>query len=170
MASLMYESSAITFARMLGNLSALLDKADAYAAEKKIDTEVLAQARLYPDMFPLYAQVGLAASFAKNVVCRIAGETPPDFPMDGKTMADARALLKRAQDIIAAIKPEAFDGAEARTVTFNVAPNTPKTMSSADYLNKFGLPHFYFHVVTAYDILRHNGVSVGKREYIGSLD
>lgn len=170
MTSLIYETSAATCARLLNNLLAILDKAEAHAAEKKIDMAVLMQSRLYPDMFPLSAQIGIAAAFSKNLVCRLAAVEPPDYPNAQLDLESARALIKRTLDVIANIDPKSFEGAEARPVTFNAAPNTPKTMSGADYLNKFALPNIIFHAATAYDILRHNGVPLGKRDFIGSLD
>ena len=170
MTNLMYETGVAASINSMKNLAMLLDKAEAFATERKFDVDVLMQSRLAPDMFPLGFQVYIAATFAKNLACRLAGQEPPDYPREQMTIAAARALIARTIDILSAIKPDALNGSEAKPITFNVAPDTAKTMPGAAYMNKFAIPNIMFHVTTAYAILRHNGVQIGKRDFIGSLD
>lgn len=170
MSTLLYDAGIGACVTALNNISALLDKAEAYAAEKKFDVDVLIQSRLAPDMFPLGAQIFIACSFAKNLGCRLAGQEPPDYERGPSTLESSRALIKRTLDILTAIKPEALAGADNRPITFNVAPNTPKTMSGSAYMLRFAMPNILFHVTTTYGILRHNGVPLGKADFIGALD
>lgn len=162
----MHAASAPMFTLMLNNLNAWLDKAEAHAAAKKFDIDVLLAARLAPDMLALSGQIALATAFAKNAMCRLAGETPPDFPDTDKTLAEFRARVARTLDIVNSFAPEALAGSAAREVTVRVGPDDTMTMSGADYLLKFALPNFYFHITTAYDILRQNGVDLGKRDFL----
>jgi len=162
----MHAVSAPMFTTMLNNLNTWLDKAEAYASERKFDVETLLQARLAPDMLPLSGQIALATAFAKNAMCRLAAQTPPDFPDTDKTLADFRARIARALDIVQSISAADLEGSAEREVTIRVGPDKSATMSGADYLCKFALPNFYFHLTTAYDILRHNGLSVGKQDFL----
>jgi hypothetical protein len=163
----LYAASGPVFVRMLNNLSAILDKAEAYSKEKKFDVEVLSQSRLAPDMAPFFVQVGIATAFAKNAMCRLAGQTPPDFADGDTTFPQMRARIRKTLDIVHNVTEADFAGAEAREVTFNIGPDTKLTLKGGDYLNGFALPNFYFHVTTAYAILRHNGVDLGKRDFMG---
>lgn len=170
MTSLVYESSVGACIRALGNISHMLDKAEAFAAEKKIDIDVLMQSRLAPDMFPLGAQIFIACSFAKNLGCRFANQEAPDYQRGPMTLESARALLKRTLDILTAIKPEAVADADTRAITFNVRPDTPMTLPGGAYLQRFAMPNIMFHATTTYAILRHNGVPLGKADFIGALE
>jgi len=162
-----YAASAPVFAHLLTTLSRLLDKAEEFAAAKKIDVDVLLNARLAPDMFPLSGQIKIAAAFAKNGACRLANETPPDFNLDDyKTLADLRALITRTLDIVQSLPASAFEGAGPRDVTFNMGPEIKMTLKGGDYLNRQVLPNIYFHVTAAYLILRHNGVELGKKDFM----
>jgi hypothetical protein len=163
----LYAASGPVFVRMLNNLAAMLDKAEAYAKARNFNVEVLMQSRLAPDMFPLYGQINLVTAFAKNAMCRLAGETPPDFPDGDTTLAQMRTRIARALDIVQSVDANALSGAEAREVSFNLGPDTNITLKGGDYLNGFALPNFYFHLTAAYAILRHNGVELGKRDFMG---
>lgn len=166
--TLIHEASAGVFARMLQNLSGMLDKAEAHAKAKKFDIEVLLNARLAPDMFSLVGQIQLATAFAKNTMCRLAGQEPPDFPDTDITLAQLRARIDRALDIVHSVDAKALAGAETRQVTFRTGPDTSATVPGKDYLNYFAMPNFYFHMTMAYAILRHNGVELGKRDYMAN--
>ncbi|MBL8549369.1 MAG: DUF1993 domain-containing protein [Hyphomonadaceae bacterium] len=163
----LYAASGPVFASMLNNLAALLDKAEAHATAKKFDVEVLSQSRLSPDMFPLTFQVGLATAFAKNAMCRLAGQTPPDFENTDTTFPLMRARIRKTLDIVHNITEADFAGADTREISFNVGPDKKITCKGGDYLNHFALPNFYFHMTAAYAILRHNGVDIGKRDFTG---
>jgi len=162
----MYAASVPVFAKMLGNLSAILDKAAAYAEQKKIDPAVLLDARLYPDMFPLTKQVRIACDFAKGAVARLAGEEPPKYEDTETTIADLKARIARTIDYIQGFRAERFEGAETREVELKIRGETMK-YPGLTYLLHVATPNFYFHVTTAYGILRHNGVELGKRDFIG---
>jgi hypothetical protein len=164
----MYAASVPVFAKMLGNLSAILDKAAAYAEQKKIDPAVLLAARLYPDMFALTKQVQIACDFAKGAVARLAGEEPPKYEDDETTIAELKARIARTIDYIRGFTPERLDGSETREVELKIRGETVKYPGLA-YLLHVALPNFYFHVTTAYDILRHNGVELGKRDFVGKV-
>ena len=164
----MHAASAPAFTRILGNLSAMLDKADAHAKAKKFDIAVLLQARLAPDMFPLLRQAQIAADFAKNAAGRLAGQTPPAYADDETTLAQVQARLARTIDYVHSLPASAFEGAEARPVTFQIGPDQKLTLPGADYLFAYALPNFYFHVTAAYAILRHNGVELSKRDFLGA--
>ncbi|RDZ28222.1 DUF1993 domain-containing protein [Lysobacter silvisoli] len=164
----LHTASVPVFKQFLGSLSALLDKTQAYAAEKKIEPEVLLQSRLFPDMFPLVRQVQIAADFAKSVSARLADAEVPSYPDDETSVEQLQARIAKTVAYIDSLEPLLFEGAEAREVVLR--PGTPKERRFAgqDYLLHYGLPQFYFHVSTAYAILRHNGVEVGKRDYMGA--
>lgn len=167
----MHALSAPIYVAMLNNLNAWLDKAEAVAAEKKFDMEVLLSARLAPDMLPLRGQIHIATAWAKNSQCRLAGDTPPDFPDTDVTLEQLRARIARSLDIVQSYDEKALAGAETRTVTFNLGPEIKMSQTGLDYLTKLALPNFWFHVTTAYDILRHNGVSLGKQDFlVGMFD
>ncbi|MDL1860568.1 DUF1993 domain-containing protein [Betaproteobacteria bacterium PRO7] len=164
----MYAASVPVFAKMLGNLSAILDKAAAYAEQKKIDPAVLLNARLYPDMFALTKQVQIASDFAKGAVARLAGQEPPKYDDNETTIAELKARIARTIDYIQGFKPEHLDGSETRDVELKIRSETVK-YPGLTYLLQVALPNFYFHVATAYGILRHNGVELGKRDFVGKV-
>ncbi|MEX2129261.1 MAG: DUF1993 domain-containing protein [Xanthobacteraceae bacterium] len=162
----MYGASVPAFVRTLTALSNVLDKAAAHCAAKKIDPSVLLTARLYPDMFPLARQVQVTSDFAKNTVARLSGVEQPKFPDEEKTFDELRARIAKTLDIVRSMKPQQIDGSEEKEITFPVA-GQPTTFKGEAYLVGFALPNFYFHAATAYDILRHNGVELGKRDFMG---
>lgn len=156
------------FQQMLRALDGLLSKAQAQAEAKKLDEAVFLQARLFPDMFPLVRQVQIAADFAKSVSARLAGEEPPAYEDNETGFVELHARIARTQAFIAGLDPAKFEGAQEREIVLR--PGTPKErrFNGRDYLLHYGLPQFFFHVTTAYALLRHNGVEVGKLDYMGA--
>jgi hypothetical protein len=169
MAISMYQASVPVFARNLGNLRRILDKAAAHAQAKKIDPSVLASARLYPDMLPLSAQVQIASDFARGTSARLAGGEPPSYEDTETNLAELSARIERTLEYLKTLKAADIDGSEAREIVRPLR-GQPKKFSGLNYLLQFALPNFYFHVATAYAILRHNGVEIGKSDFIGALD
>jgi hypothetical protein len=168
MAISMYQASVPVFTKMLDALNAVLDKAEAHCTAKKIDPAALINYRLYPDMFPFSRQIQIATIFGAGCPARLAGVEVPAFEDKETTFAELKARIKRVNDLNAALKPAQIDGSEDREIKLTVAGN-PVTLKGQNYLLHFALPHFFFHCTTAYDILRHNGVEVGKRDYIGKV-
>jgi hypothetical protein len=164
----MYEVSVPVFLRGLGNLSAILDKAETHAEAKKIEPSVLLAARLYPDMFPLTRQVQIACDFAKGTVARLAGQEPPKWDDNEASFADLKARVSRTIEFVQGFKAAQLSGAEEREVQMKIRDQT-LNFKGQPYLLNMALPNFYFHTVTAYDILRHSGVELGKRDFIGAL-
>lgn len=166
----MYDNSVPVMQRLMRNLMTVLDKAEAFQNAKKIDPEVLAASRLAPDMFPLRRQVQIASDMAKMGVARLAGveAQAPKWEDNEKTLAELKARLQKSIDYIGTFKPGQLEGSESRDVTLTIR-GAQKTMKGHQYLMTHAYPHFFFHVVTAYDILRHNGVEVGKGDYLGSF-
>ncbi len=164
----MYSASVPVFRQMLGGLSDVLAKAEAHAQEKKIDPVVLLQARLFPDMFPLTRQVQIASDFAKGVCARLADAEMPAFEDNEQTFAELQARIAKARAFIDGLDAAAFAGSEQRDIVLR--PGTPKErkLDGHTYLLGYGLPQFFFHVTAAYALLRHNGVEVGKRDYMGA--
>lgn len=162
----MYQASVPVFIRMLDNLAAILEKAAAHAEARKIDPAVLVASRLYPDMFPLVKQVQIASDAAKGGAARLAQMEPPAYEDNEATLADLVARLRRTVDYLRTIEAEQVDGSEDRTVTWKTRTAT-KTMLGMPYLLNHVLPNLYFHIATAYGILRHNGVEIGKGDYLG---
>ncbi len=162
----MYQASIPVFAQRLDALADVLEKAAAHATAKKIAPEALLSARLFPDMFTFTRQVQVAGDFAKATVARLAGVEIPKYEDTEKSFEDLKARLVRTRDYVRAFRPDQIDGAENRDITFPVA-GEKMTLKGADYLFGFAMPNFYFHAVTAYDILRHNGVELGKRDFMG---
>ena len=164
----MYAASVPVFQQMLGSLDSLLAKAEAHAIERKIDPEALLQSRLFPDMFPLLRQVQIACDFAKGVSGRLAGAGLPVFDDQEKSFADLRALIAKTLAFIGGLQATQFEDSESREIVLR--PGTPKEKKLLGnvYLLQYGLPQFFFHVTTSYAILRHNGVEIGKRDYMGS--
>ena len=153
----------------LSALSALLDKAEAYAEAKRIDPTVLLNARLFPDMFAFTRQVQSACDQAKNGGARLAGVDPPRYEDNEKTIAELRTRIAKTVAFVKTLDTEMIDTAADREITFPLGPNNKGHMRGADYLNHFALPNFYFHLTTAYDILRHCGVEIGKRDFLGTI-
>ncbi len=161
----MYQASVPVFQKLLDNLDLILDKAAADAATRKIDQSVFLQARLSPDMFAFTRQVQIAADFAKGTASRLAGVEVPKYDDNEASFADLKARLRRTQDYIAGFKPAQIDGSEERDVTFKTGRGDLQFKGLA-YLLNFAMPNFYFHYTTAYDILRHNGVVLGKSDFV----
>jgi uncharacterized protein len=162
----MYSASVPAFAQTLTALSAVIDKAAAHCAAKKIDPAALTTARLYPDMFTFTKQVQLACDFAKNGIGRLVGE-PPKFPDEEKTFDELKARIAKTVDYVKSAKSAEIDAGADKDVTFPIGPEKTMTLPGAQYLVHVVLPNFYFHATTAYDILRHNGVEIGKRDFLG---
>ncbi len=163
----MFEASVPAFLRTLKALDAILDKALAYAEEKKFDPAVLVSARLAPDMFPLSRQVQMASDHAKGCPARLAGAPVPSFEDTEKTIPELKARIAKTLDFIGTLTPGQIDGSEGRPVSLKAGPRE-LSFKGQDYLVFFALPNFYFHVTTAYAILRHNGVPVGKLDFLGA--
>ena len=164
----MHTASVPVFQQLLGSLDQLLAKAEGHAAERNIDPDALLHARLYPDMFPLLRQVQIACDFAKGVCGRLAGAELPVFDDKESTFAELRALVARTLEFIGGLDAARFEGSETREIVLR--PGTPKERKIAGqaYLLSYGLPQFFFHFTTAYALLRHNGVELGKRDYMGA--
>jgi uncharacterized protein len=168
MSNPMYAASIPVFTQMLGGLKAVLAKAAAHAAAKNIDPHALLQARLYPDMFPLARQVQVACDFAKGPAARLAGVEVPAMADTETTFAQLEARIDAVLAFMATLNDAQFEQAAAREIVTQAGTPKEKRFTGSSYLFNYGLPHFFFHTVTAYDILRHNGVEVGKKDYIGS--
>ncbi len=168
MPSPMYSHAVPVFKQMLVALKAILIQAEAHAVAKSIEPDALLQARLYPDMFPLLKQVQIAADFSRGISARLAGIEVPKFDGTASSFADLDLLLTQTLAFLDSLNPAQFDGSETRNITLR--PGTPKekTLSGQAYLAQYGTPQFFFHVTTAYDILRHNGLVIGKRDFMGA--
>jgi hypothetical protein len=162
----MHQASAPRFAHMLRSLSALLDKAQAHCEAKKIDPLALTQFRLYPDMFPLTRQVQIACDTAKGALARLAGIEIPKHEDTEQTLAELKARIAKTVDFIESVPAAKVDGSEDREVVLKMRAGEMK-FTGLQYLLGFAYPNFYFHVTTAYNILRHNGVELGKRDFLG---
>lgn len=165
----MYAASIPVFRQMLNSLNEILNKAEAHATGKKIDPNALLQARLFPDMFPLTRQVQIATDFAKGVTARLAGVDVPAYEDTEQSFADLHARITKTLAFIDSIKPVQVDGSEEREVTIQAGTPREKKFAGQAYLLHYGLPQFFFHVTAAYSILRHNGIEIGKRDYIGTF-
>jgi hypothetical protein len=163
----MHQVSAPRFVNTLKNLSAILDKAQAQADAKKIDPSALTTYRLFPDMFPLSRQVQIACDSAKGAVARLAGVEIPKHEDTEQTFAELKARIAKTIDFIDSIKPQQVDGSEDKQITMKRASGDV-TYKGMQFLLGHAYPNFYFHVTTAYNILRHNGIEVGKRDFIGN--
>jgi hypothetical protein len=166
--NLMYAMSVPVFVKSLGSLSAILDKASAHAEARKIDPGVLLAARLYPDMFALTKQVQVACDFAKGSVARLAGQEPPKYEDTETTIDDLKARIARTITFVQGFAESQFEGSETREISLKIRDQV-LTYKGYPYLAHIALPNFFFHAVTAYDILRHNGVELGKRDFIGTV-
>jgi uncharacterized protein len=162
----MYQACVPTIIRSLNNLAAILEKGAAHAEAKKIDPGVLIGSRLYPDMFPLVKQVQIASDVSKGGSARLAQIEPPAFEDNEATFPELVARLRKTVTFLESLKPEQIDGSEDRTVTWQTRTAT-KSMQGLPYLLNHVLPNVNFHVTTAYAILRHNGVELGKQDFLG---
>ncbi len=165
----MYQSTIPVFIRQLSNLSAILKKAEEHAALKKIEPEVFINARLAPDMYPLSRQVQIATDGVKGCAARLAGVEVPSYPDTEKTFAELQARLTKTIAFLKTFSPQQIDDSDERKVTLKLR-GQDTTYLGAPYLLNFVLPNLYFHITTAYAILRHNGVDIGKKDFIGGLD
>lgn len=161
-----YQLTTSIYFQMLPALSVILGKADDYAKAKKFPPEALLKARLYPDMFPLDLQVQTACDQASRAMARLAGLDLPKFEDNEKSFDELRQRIDKALAYIRSIPAEKFNGAEDREIKL-VFPSRTLEYKGLAYLTSFALPNFYFHVTTAYDILRHNGLEIGKRDFTG---
>ena len=162
----MYQASAPRFVNTLGNLAAILDKAQAHCDARKIDPLVLTGYRLFPDMFPLSRQVQIACDTAKGAVARLAGAEIPKHEDSERTFAELKARIAKTIDFVQSVKRERVDGAEDKEIVLQMRSGE-RRFTGVQYLLGHALPNFYFHVTTAYNILRHNGVELGKADYLG---
>jgi uncharacterized protein len=165
---MMYAASVPIFKQILGGLSAVLAKAEAHATAKSIDPNAFLQARLFPDMFALTRQVQVAADFAKGVCARLAGVEVPSMPDTEVTFAELQARIAAVIQFIESLDPALFEQAATREIITQPGTAREKKFAGQSYLLNYGFPHFYFHVTTAYNLLRSGGVEVGKKDYIGS--
>ncbi|MBR0822134.1 DUF1993 family protein [Bradyrhizobium liaoningense] len=156
------------YLQMLNSLTGLLTKAEAHCAAKKVDPSVLLGSRLFPDMLPLSKQIQLVSDFATKGCARLTHSEVPSNPDTEKTFEELKQRLAKTIDYVKSFKPEQFEGAEARDVNFPSGPNKTTTMKGQEFFSAFSLPNFYFHATTAHGILRHNGVEIGKRDFLGA--
>lgn len=167
MSNLVHDLGIATLLRSLQNLDTIVSKAEEYvAADKNLEPETLIQARLYPNMGPFIFQVRVATDTAKGAAARLAGKPVPSWPDTETTFADVHERLRKAKDYLSGFAPSDFDGAENRAIELKLGPET-KNFTGSSYLSTFVLPNFFFHVTTAYNILRHNGLVIGKRDFLG---
>ncbi|MDH5487669.1 MAG: DUF1993 domain-containing protein [Gammaproteobacteria bacterium] len=164
----MYRASVPVFIHMLSNLSAILDKGAAYAELKKIDPAVLINSRLFPDMFALNRQVQIATDVTKGCAARLAGQEPPSYADTETTFPELKARIDKTIAFLKTFKPEQIDSSEEKTVSLRVG-GKPMTFLGLTYLQHYVLPNLYFHTTTAYGILRHNGVEIGKKDFLGKF-
>jgi len=164
----MYQASTPVFIRGLENLSAILDKAAAHAEARKIDPAVFINARLAPDMFPLSRQVQIASDGVKACAARLAGIEVPSYEDTETTFPELQARIKKTVAFLKSVNAAKIDGSEERKVTFKLRGKDVSLMGQP-YLLNFVLPNFYFHLTTAYAILRHNGLEIGKMDYLGNF-
>jgi len=161
-----YDQVITPISRMLINLDAIIDKAEIYAEEKKIEPATLIQARLFPNMLTFVYQIFIATDTAKGAAARLSGTTVPSWPDDEASFAEIHARIRKTIDFLATFKPEQFEGAENREIKLKLGPRQVE-FTGTSYITGFVLPNFYFHVTTAYAILRHNGLEIGKGDFLG---
>ena len=162
-----YDLTVPAFLQVLGALSGILGKAEAHCKAKNIQPDVLLSARLYPDMFPLTRQIQTVCDFAAKSCARLTGSEVPVTQDTEKSFAELGQRIAKTIDYVKAFKPAQFDGAEARDITFPVGPSNQMTLKGAQFITGFAFPNFYFHASIAHGILRHNGVEIGKRDFLG---
>lgn len=163
-----YAASIPVFTQLLGGLQTVLRKAEAHTTDKKIDPNALLQARLFPDMFALLRQVQVACDFAKSVSARLAGVEVPKMEDTEQTFADLQARIAAVLAFLGSLDAAQFADAAQREIVTQAGTPKEKRFTGQSYLFNYGLPHFFFHTTTAYAILRHSGVEVGKKDYIGT--
>jgi hypothetical protein len=162
----MYSASVPMFQQTLRNLSHILDKAEAHVQARKMDATALTSYRLAPDMLPFTKQIQIACDAAKNGMARIAGIEAPKFDDGETTLAELKARIGKTLDFLASVKPESLEGSEEKDITFPIGRDATRTMKGEAYLKHWAVPNFFFHVTTAYAILRHAGVELGKTDYL----
>ncbi|MFZ6816510.1 DUF1993 domain-containing protein [Undibacterium sp. Rencai35W] len=164
----MYAASVPVFRQMLLSLSDVLAKAEAHATAKNIEPSALLQSRLFPDMLSFTRQIQIAADFAKSVSARLARIEVPSYEDNEQSFADLQARITKTLALLDTLTPAQFDGSEELDIVLR--PGTPKEkkLSGQNYLLAYGLPQFFFHVTTAYSLLRHNGIEIGKKDYMGA--
>ena len=162
----MYEACVPTISRALENLAVVLEKSAAQLEAKKIDQAVLVSARLFPDMFPLAKQVQIASDISKGGSARLAQVEPPAYEDNEASFAELAQRCRKTVEFLKTLKPQQFEGAEDRTVSWKTR-TAEKSMQGTPYLFNHVLPNVFFHTTTAYDILRHNGVELGKQDFLG---
>ncbi|MBR0963610.1 DUF1993 domain-containing protein [Bradyrhizobium diazoefficiens] len=156
------------YLQILNSLTGLLTKAEAHCAAKKIDPSVLLGSRLFPDMLPLSKQIQLVSDHAARGCARLTNSEIPSMPDTETSFAELKQRLAKTVDYVKSFKPAQFEGAEARDVTFPIGAGKSMTMKGQQFLSSFSLPNLYFHAATAHGILRHNGVEIGKRDFLGA--
>ena len=164
----MYQACVPVITQMLNGLSGVVDKGAAHCAEKKYEESALLQARLFPDMFTLARQVKQATDFGRNAPGRLAGVASPAFPDADSSFAELKDRVAKSLDFVKGFTPAQLDGTEEKDISWKAGERTMSFKGQA-YLLHFCLPHFFFHCTTAYNIARHNGVEIGKRDYMGTL-
>ena len=162
-----YDAVVPAYLQMLNSLTGLLTKAEAHCAAKKVDPSVLLGSRLFPDMLPLSKQIQLVTDFAAKGCARLTHSELPSTPDTEKTFDELKQRLAKTIDYVKSFKPTQFDGADQKDVTFPAGPDRSITMKGQQFLSSFSFPNFYFHAATAHGILRHNGVEIGKRDFLG---
>jgi len=155
------------YLQMLNSLSGLLAKAEAHCAAKKIEPSVLIGSRLFPDMLPFGKQIQLVSDFAAKGCARLTHTEVPSMPDTETTFAELKQRLAKTVDFVKSFKPEQFEGADTKDVTFPAGPDRSVTLKGQQFFSSVSLPNFYFHAATAHGILRHNGVEIGKRDFLG---
>jgi hypothetical protein len=163
-----YDVSVPAFLQTLGGLQGILTKAEAHCEARKIAPEVLLGSRLYPDMLPLSKQIQLASDFAMKGCARLTHSDVPSTPDTEKTFDELKQRLANAVDYLKAFKQAQFEGADAKDVSFPAGPDKTMTLKGQQFLTGYAFPNFYFHAATAHGILRHNGVEIGKRDFLGA--
>ena len=162
-----YDAVVPGYLQMLNSLIGLLTKAEAHCAAKKIEPSVLLGSRLFPDMLPLSKQIQLVSDFAAKGCARLTHSEVPSTPDTETSFAELKQRLARTIDYVKSYKPEQFEGADTKDVTFPAGPDRNVTVKGQQFLSSFSLPNFYFHAATAHGILRHNGVEIGKPDFLG---
>ena len=164
----MHSASVPVFQRQLGAVLAWLDKAEAHAAARKFDTANYLQLRLAPDMLPFVAQIRIASDAAKGCVARLAGQEPPKFEDNEASLADLRERVNKTLAYVESVPAAAFDGSDSRTITIPMRNRDPLQFTGEVFLRHWALPNFFFHVTTAYALLRHAGVELGKGDFLAA--
>ena len=163
-----YDAAVPAYLQILGSLTGILNKAEAHCKAKNIQPEVLLSARLYPDMLPFSRQIQLASDFAAKGCARLTHSEVPSTPDTEKSFEELRQRLAKTIEYVKTYKPAQFEGADTKDVTFPMVPDKTMTMKGQQFISNFSLPQFYFHAAIAHGLLRHNGVEVGKRDFMGA--